>query len=428
MGIGPGYSIATAWIPGFISGMNCSRFLLSGLIAFTVGELRAATPEVTNIRASQRAGTKLIDILYDLADSDSATVFVSVQLFDNTTSLPSFAVTGDVGAGVTPGANKQIVWNAGQDWNRRYTVKGVARIIADDLSPTPPSAALTYVPAGFGKPEGASNEVFTSGFFMDKTEVSQGQWSTVYNWAMANGYAFDNLGVATNSTHPITGINWYDAVKWCNARSEMEGLNPVYFTDNTRSTVYRTGQVVLNNDFVAWTSNGYRLPTRAEWIKAYWGGNTSGFFPWPSYGGSADDHINGGMANYRQSGDPFESSGNSYIATTPVGYYNGSQSPAGPDNKNGYGLYDMVGNAGEWCWDRTLSGWYSLVEAKDDNSKGPSTGVGTTRCFSGEESSNSSTAHSQSYVSASDAYYNPSHAYTGSGWYTAVGLRTVRGL
>ncbi len=390
--------------------------------------LWAATPEVTNIRASQRAGTKIIDIYYDLADSDSQSVFVSVQLYDNNTPLPSFAVTGAVGASVTPGANKLIIWNAGQDWNRRYTTTGKVRIIADDLSNIPPSAAMAYVPAGFGKPDGSGYEIYSSGFFMDKTEVSQQLWSSVYNWAIAHGYSFDNVGVAPNSTHPITGINWWDAVKWCNARSEMGGLNPIYFTDISRTIVYRTGQVVLNNDFADWAANGYRLPTRAEWIKAYWGGNNSGFFPWPSYGGSATDHINGGMANYYDSGDPFESTSSKY-ATTPVGYYNGAQSPAGPDNKNGYGLYDMVGNVGEWCWDRSFNGWYSLVEARDDNSKGPTTGLGTTRCFSGIYGTSNNYAYFrvQPYVSISAFYYYPDNAFD-NGALTAVGLRTLRGL
>lgn len=407
--------------------MNFRRFLVMGFSVSALAASWAAAPEVTNIRASQRAGTKLIDVYYDLADSDSATVFISAQLYNNTTPLPSFAVTGDVGAGVTPGPNKLITWNAGQDWNRRYTTQGKVRIIADDFSITPPSATLTYVPAGFGKPEGSSYEIYTSGFFMDKTEVSQALWSSVYTWAVANGYTFDNVGVATNSTHPITGINWYDAVKWCNARSEKEGLNPVYFTDNTQTTVYRTGQVVLNNDTASWTANGYRLPTRAEWIKAYWGGNTSGFFPWASYGGSASDHVHGGMANYPQSGDPFENSSNPYYATTPVGYYNGLQTPVGPDNKNGYGLYDMVGNVGEWCWDRSYSDWYSLVEARDDNSKGPDAGLGTTRCFSGPHGwvESSSAFRQQPYVSIGTRYNYPNNAYSGS---TAVGLRTVRGL
>lgn len=364
-------------------------------------------------------------------------MFIAAQLYDDATPLPSFAVTGHVGPGVTPGANKLITWNAGQDWNRRYTTKGKIRIIADDLSIAPPHSGLSYVPAGFGNLEGSTHEIYTSAFFMDKTEVSQSLWSSVYNWAVANGYSFDNVGVATDGTHPITGINWYDAVKWCNARSEKEGLSPAYYTDNTRTTVYRTGQIVLNNDSVNWTGNGYRLPTRAEWIKAYWGGDTSGFFPWPSYGGSRNNHIHGGFANYVESGDPFELSSTQKTGTTPVGYYNGSQSPSGPDMKNGFGLYDMLGNVGEWCWDRALSGWYSLDEAKDDNSKGPTTGLGTTRCFSGNDINPSSNSiygkeRSQEYVSINGVYFYPSNSvhrgssYNGWRMYTAVGLRTVR--
>ena len=399
---------------------------LLSLTIFAAANCWAASPEVTNIRASQRAGTKLIDNYYNLADSSSSAVFIAVQLYDDSTPLPSFSVTGAVGHGVTPGLNKLITWNAGQDWNRRYTTNGKVRIIADDLSATPPHSGLSYVPAGFGQPDQASFEIYTSGFFMEKTEVRQSLWSSVYTWAIANGYTFDNAGVATNGTHPITGMTWYDAVKWCNARSEMEGISPVYFTNNTRTTVYRTGRVVLNNDFVNWSGNGYRLPTRAEWIKAYWGGNTSGFYPWPSFGGAPRDYIHGGMANYRQSGDPFESS--SSDSTTPASYYNGSQIPSGPDNKNGYGLYDMAGNVGEWCWDRSYTGWYDLPESRDDNSAGPTQGLGTTRCFSGEHPASpesSFTFRTQPYVDAATRYFYPTSAFSGNGS-TAVGLRTVR--
>jgi hypothetical protein len=63
--------------------------------------LSAAAPVVSNVRGAQRAGTKLIDITYDLSDSDSATVFVSIQLYDGSTPLPAFSLSGDVGAGVT---------------------------------------------------------------------------------------------------------------------------------------------------------------------------------------------------------------------------------------------------------------------------------------------------------------------------------------
>ena len=395
-------------------------------VVFTVAEplaVYAASPEVANIRATQRAGTKLIDIYYDVTDTDNDPLTVAIQLYNNTTPLPSYSVTGATGTGVTAGPNKHIIWNAGQDWNRNYTTSGRVRIVVDDRPTNSPSASMVFVPAGFGTPSYSSYDIFTSAFFMDKLEVSKSVWDTVYNWAITNGYNFSNGGTATGPTHPVTGISWYDAVKWCNARSQKEGLTPVYYTDAVRTQVYKAGQVVLDNNWVSWEANGYRLPTVAEWIKAYRGGQGAGYFPWPSYWGSREDNINPNLANYYQSGDPFENTSDwsSYRNTTPVGYYNGSQTPQGPNNPNGYGLYDMAGNAGEWCWDREFSDWYySYAEARDDNSKGPNLGQGANRYWSG--------ALSYNYFEDMDASPAAS-AFTPaspSSLSTPVGLRCVR--
>lgn len=400
--------------------MNAKTILTLTCLVLISAPTLADPPEVTNIRASQRFGTKLIDVYYDLADTDGDPCTIAITIYSGSTPLPVFSISGDVGPGITPGADKHIIWNAGQDWNRRYTTQGKARIVADDASTTPPSSSMVFVPAGFSNP---GVEIYTSGFFMDKFEVSKALWDSVHSWALSNGYSFSATGVATDATHPITGISWYDAVKWCNARSEMEGLNPCYYTDAGQTVVYKTGEPILDNNWVAWTSNGYRLPTRAEWLKAYWGGNYSGYFPWPSYGGSDDDHINGGLANFFRSDDPFEV--DSDYATTPVGYYDGSQIPQGPDMANGFGLYDMAGNVGEWNWDRHLTNWYSLSEAQDDNSKGPNTGLSGYRYFSGvygPDYNFSGDARDQRDALASNRYFYPSATYGG----TAVGFRCVR--
>ena len=66
--------------------MKSSLFLIL-TVCFTVAEplaVYAASPEVANIRATQRTGTKLIDIYYDVTDTDNDPLTVSVQLYSNT--------------------------------------------------------------------------------------------------------------------------------------------------------------------------------------------------------------------------------------------------------------------------------------------------------------------------------------------------------
>ncbi|HOY59865.1 MAG TPA: SUMF1/EgtB/PvdO family nonheme iron enzyme, partial [Verrucomicrobiota bacterium] len=103
------------------------------------------------------------------------------------------------------------------------------------------------------------HSVTVSAFFMDQHEVSKGLWDQVYAWAIANGYEFDNPGswlggtdISKDATHPVFLVNWFDAVKWCNARSEREGRAPAYYIDTAKTTVYRTGVVRVENDWVEW--------------------------------------------------------------------------------------------------------------------------------------------------------------------------------
>jgi formylglycine-generating enzyme required for sulfatase activity len=255
-----------------------------------------------------------------------------------------------VGADVAVGAGKVITWNAGTDWLGNYSSTMRFEVTAEDgVDPVPADMAL--IPAGsFTMGDSLDNitnappvTVSVGAFYMGKYEVTKALWDEVRTWGLANGYTDLAAGAGKDTNHPVQSISWFDMVKWCNARSEKEGLTPVY---TVSSAVMKTG---TTGPVANWSANGYRLPTAAEWEKAARGGVSGKRFPWGT------DTISHSRANYYASSSySYDSSGsvNNFHPTYATGSYPYT-SPVGAFAANGYGLYDMAGNVWEWCWD-----WY----------------------------------------------------------------------
>jgi formylglycine-generating enzyme required for sulfatase activity len=331
----------------------------------------ATTLSVGNGRASQRAGTRLVDVYYDISGGTPPyTVTLEGSSDGGTTwTLPVTTVSGNVGAGVTAGTNLLVTWNAGEDWAGQVSANVKFRVNVTDSAPAPDVFAL--IPAGsfqMGDQSspllGYSHElpvhtVQVSGFYMAKYLVTKADWDAVRTWGLTHGYTDLSTGEGKAANHPVWSISWYDMVKWCDARSEKEGLTPCY---TVGGAVYRTGS---SAPVCNWSANGYRLPSEAEWEKAARGGLVGMNFPW----GNTISHANANFCN--NGGESYQTGATGYDPTWGTGA-TPYTSPVGSFAANGYGLYDMAGNVWEWCWD--WDGSYTAGSQTDP--RGPASGSG----------------------------------------------------
>ena len=167
------------------------------------------------------------------------------------------------------------------------------------------------------------HEVVVSSFFMDGHLATQEQFQKIMG---------TNPSRWKGDKNPVEQLRWSDAVKFCNKRSELEGLQPCYDLKTLK----------CNFD-----ANGYRLPTEAEWEYACRAGTTTAYF----FGDSPARVGDYAWIDKNSGGHP---------------------RPVGQKQPNPWRLYDMAGNVWEWCNDFYKVDYYQ--SAPRENPRGPDEG------------------------------------------------------
>jgi formylglycine-generating enzyme required for sulfatase activity len=154
---------------------------------------------------------------------------------------------------------------------------------------------------------------------------------------------------------PVEGFTWYDAVWYCNALSEKEGLTKAYNIEVTEVKGYISEARVR----LVKNANGYRLPTEAEWEYAARGGDPTKE-DWNYMFSGADTAAGVSYDSWRNAGLDsvgwyrYNTTGNATEVSQGVQGYGTHQ--VGKKAPNRLGLYDMSGNLFEWCYD-----WYETI-------------------------------------------------------------------
>ena len=121
-----------------------------------------------------------------------------------------------------------------------------------------------------------------SNFHIGKYLVTIAHWDHVRHWAIQNGYDLPEKSTETHGklshSQAVSGVSFYEACKWCNAKSEMEGLEPVYkiwreddprttkLSDFAKHITFRAGTPDEDENMEDFTDkSGYRLPSKNEW-------------------------------------------------------------------------------------------------------------------------------------------------------------------
>ena len=219
--------------------------------------------------------------------------------------------------------------------------------IAESRRTTIPTNMVLVTAGSFqmGSKDGGSDEknihtVTLSPFVMDKTEVTFAMYDAFCEDTGRSKPSDSGWG---RGNRPVIYVDWYDAIEYCNWRSQQEGLQEVYDINKSHKDPNNQNSADDKKWLVTcdWRANGYRLPTEAEWEYAAGGGKRQPD-KWAGTNSSNDldqyANICDGNCDYNWADKKLN---DGYKHTSPVSTY----------QPNALGLYDMSGNVWEWCWD-----------------------------------------------------------------------------
>jgi len=191
----------------------------------------------------------------------------------------------------------------------------------------------------------------TKPFYLSQKPVTNSQFHLFDKDHTSGEFGGNSLD---DGKQPVVNITWEEAVSYLNWLSSQDNLEPFY---------QEQGSSYIG---ASPPTNGYRLPTEAEWAFSarQVGSPKAQRFPW-----------SGSFPPTMATGNFADESARDLLPRIIAGYQDGYPvaSPVGsfPPNKGGF--FDMGGNIGEWCHDFYSPSSGFKVNLKDP--LGPPTGV-----------------------------------------------------
>lgn len=306
--------------------MKIQKIIIIAAVFALCGQALAEVPKVSNIRASQRDGTKLVDILYDVEDAENDKLTIRIEISSdggNRYNVPARTFEGAVGGNIDPGKNKKITWNAGLDWDGEFSDKMRVRITASDGKGLPGLEWSKEIPPG-GFLMGQDGGLEGSGP-STHLNVPYSFWITKYQITNKQYCEFLNIAYAAKMVNKEGRILGYkDIIGDKNDTVlTLSDQTPIRWNINKFEVVMKSDHAVQ----VKWPGAmafarfyGYDLPTEIEWEKAARGNNDD-----------AGEHTLFQWGN--------EDSQSKWAYNKPVGFFDGINTLEKIEND--FGIYDL---------------------------------------------------------------------------------------